>query len=160
MSYTVFRCDNMPGIDNRADIKSVLVVDAAGEKIAAENGSIVKIGAVVPGERDLHYATLASASDSVEECAVLGTAEVMADERKKNLNEFRNEAGRAAAAYLLRKHGEFAVTAEGFVGGTTPTKDAEVGIGADGKIDAAGTGLGTCIAIEKAGRHTYYVIAL
>lgn len=160
MGYTVFRCDNMPGIDNRADIMSVKVVNSNGEAVAVENGAIVKIGAIVPGQRELHYATLATNSDAVADCAVIGTSELMYDERKKNLDEFINEAGKPALAYLLRHEGWFSVTAEGFVDGSVPAVDAKVGIGANGKIDAAGTGLGTCVAIEKAGRHTFYVIEL
>ena len=55
----------------------------------------------------------------------------------------------------------FSVTKEGFVGGTAPSAvGQEVGIGTDGKIDAAGTGLGTCVAIETAGRYTYYTIKI
>ena len=41
-----------------------------------------------------------------------------------------------------------------------PTKGAEVGIGTDGKIDAAGKGLGVCVDIEVAGRYTYYAIKI
>lgn len=53
------------------------------------------------------------------------------------------------------------MTKEGFVGGTAPSAvGQEVGIGTDGKIDAAGTGLGTCVAIETAGRYTYYTIKI
>jgi hypothetical protein len=52
------------------------------------------------------------------------------------------------------------VTKEGFVGGVVPTKGANVGIGANGKIDASGTGLGVCVDIETAGRYTYYAIKI
>ena len=52
------------------------------------------------------------------------------------------------------------MTKEGFVGGSVPTVGAEVGIGSAGKIDAAGTGLGKCVAIEAAGRYTYYTIQI
>ena len=48
-----------------------------------------------------------------------------------------------------------------FVGGTVPTVGKEVGIGTDGKIDAtSGTGLGVCVAVEAAGRYTYYTIRI
>lgn len=52
------------------------------------------------------------------------------------------------------------MTKEGFVGGTVPTKGAEVGIGTGGKIDAAGKGLGVCADVEVVGRYTYYVIKI
>ena len=44
--------------------------------------------------------------------------------------------------------------------GTAPEKGDEVGIGANGKINASGTGLGTCAAVETAGRYTYYTIRI
>ena len=52
------------------------------------------------------------------------------------------------------------MTKEGFVGGTVPTKGAEVGIGTGGKIDAAGKGLGVCVDVEVVGRYTYYAIKI
>lgn len=160
MAYTVFRSDNMPGTDVRAEIKSVLVKDAeGGNPIEIENGAIVKIGKSL--KHDLWEAVPASASDTVAACAILGTPEVIYhDCLKHNLDDFTNEKGVPAAAYLLKAGGVFAVTVDGFVGKTAPTVDATVGLGANGKIDPAGTGLGTCRAIEKAGRYTYYVIEL
>ena len=53
-----------------------------------------------------------------------------------------------------------AVTAEGFVSGTVPKKGDAVGIGANGKIAAGSTGLGTCVDVEVVGRHTYYAIKI
>lgn len=158
--YTVIRTDNMSGTDQRADLLSVRVYDAAGEQIAVENGAIVKIGSLEDSEREIYKATLATSADAIDDCAILAGVEVMYDERKKNLDEYINEAGKAVRAYVPRNRNFFSVTAEGFVGGTAPAVDAEVGIGADGKIDASGTGLGVCKAIEVAGRYTYYVIQI
>lgn len=165
MAYTVFRSDNLPGIDNRAYITSVLVQDASGKPIEVENGTIVKVGAKIDGKHDLYAATLASSSDTdLTKLAVIGTPELIYDESAyHNLDEFINEAGKAAAAYMLGRGGDFAVTKEGFVGGTVPTKagtDKTVGIGANGKIDASGSGLGTVLAIETAGRYTFYTIRM
>lgn len=162
MAYTVFRCDNMPGTDQRTEICSVLVQDADGNPVAVENGAIVEVGALVTGEHDLYVATLATASSEVKKCAVLGTPEVIYDEcLRKNLDDFQNEAGVPAAAYLLRLGGVFSVTADGFVDGTAPTEvGASVGLGADGKIDASGSGLGSVLAIDQTPRYTYYAIAL
>lgn len=158
--YTVIRTDNMSGTDQRADLLSVRVYDAAGEQIAVENGAIVKIGSLEDSEREIYKATLATSADAIDDCAILAGVEVMYDERKKNLDEYINEAGKAVRAYVPRNRNFFSVTAEGFVGGTVPAVDAEVGIGADGKIDTSGTGLGVCKAIEVAGRYTYYVIQI
>ena len=158
MAYTVFRCDDMPGVDQRTLIKSVLVVNGDGAPIAAENGSIVVIGDLVEGQHDLYKATLATADADVKKCAVLGTPELEYDEcHYHNLDEFINKAGKPATAYLLREGGSFGVTAEGFT--AAPEAGATVALAANGKI-SAGTGLGSVLAIENAGRYTYYVIKL
>lgn len=158
--YTVIRTDNLSGTDQRADLLSVRVYNAGGTAIDVENGTIVKVGALETGEREIYKATLAADTDNPSDCAVIAGVEVMYDERKHNLDEFINEAGVPARAYVLRDRNSFSVTKEGFVGGTAPTVEGKVGIGANGKIDAAKTGLGVCKAIETAGRYTYYVIQI
>lgn len=164
MAYTVFRCDNMPGTDQRAYVASVLVRDSSGTPIEVENGTIVEIGALIDNKHDLYAATLATSASTITNCAVIGTPEIIYDDQlKKNLDDFINEAGKPAAAYLLGHGGVFSVTKEGFVGGTVPTttgKTVNVGIGTGGKIDTAGEGLGTVLAIEKAGRYTFYTVRL
>ena len=106
-------------------------------------------------------AVLATAGSKVEDCAIVASEEVMYDERKKNLDEFVNEAGAICRGYIPRSRNIYSITKEGFVGATAPTEvGAEVGLGADGKLDAAGTGYGTVMAIEIAGRYTYYVIKI
>lgn len=165
MAYTVFRCDDMPGIDNRTFNKSVLVQDANGNNIDVENGTIVEIGGLVPGQHDLYVAHLATSSSNVADCAVLGAPEVIYTDlyNEKNLDAFINKAGVPVLAYLLSDGGIFSVTKEGFVGGTAPSLiGAGVGIGANGKIDASGssTGLGEVIEIKTSGRYTYYAIRL
>ena len=158
--YTVIRTDSLSGTDPRADLLSVRVYDADGEAIAVENGAIVKVGALEAGEREIYKATLATAEDNIDECAILAGVEVMYDDRARNLDDYINEAGKPIRAYIPRNRNFFAVTKEGFVGGTVPAEEGKVGIGANGKIDAAGTGLGVCKAIEIAGRYTYYVIQI
>ena len=163
MAYTVFRSDNLPGIDNRAYITSVLVQDANGKPIEVENGTIVKVGAKIDGKHDLYAATLAASTDTdLTKLAVIGTPELIYDESTyHNLDEFINEKGKAAAAYMLGRGGDFAVTKEGFVSATAPTAvGGTVGIGTNGKINASGSGLGTVLAIETAGRYTFYTIRM
>ena len=158
--YTVIRTDSLSGTDQRADLLSVRVYDAEDKPIAVENGAIVKVGALETGEREIYKATLATASDDINDCAILAGVEVMYDDRARNLSDYINEAGKPIRAYIPRDRNFFGVTKEGFVGGTAPEVEGKVGIGADGKIDAAGTGLGVCKAIEIAGRYTYYVIQI
>lgn len=157
--YTVIRTDSLSGTDQRADLLSVRVVDSGDNAIEAENGTIVKIGKLVEGEREIYKATLAAEGDKLEDCAILAGVEVMYDDRKRNLDDYINEAGKNVRAYIPRSRNFFSVTKEGFVG-APPAVEGKVGIGANGKIDATKTGLGVCRAIEVAGRYTYYVIQI
>lgn len=161
MTYTVIRTDLLSGTDVAADLVSVRVYDADDNPIAVENGTIVELKGYEKNQREVMKAVLATASSKIEDCAIIASEEVMYDERKKNLDEFINEAGSICRGYIPRSRNMYAITKEGFVGGTVPSEDnTEVGIGANGKLDTAGTGYGTVMAIEIAGRYTYYVIKI
>lgn len=160
MAYTVIRTDLMSGTKQPADLVSLRFYDAEGNQAEVENGVIVELQGYEDGEREVMKAVAASAGADLNECAIVDGVEVMYDERKKNLDEYINEAGKAVRGYIPRSRNVFSVTKDGFVGGVVPTKGAEVGIGAGGKIDAAGTGLGKCVDIEVAGRYTYYAIKI
>lgn len=158
--YCVIRTDLMSGTKQPADLVSFRFYDAEGNAAEVENGVIVKLEGYEDGEREVMKAVAATAGADLNECAIAAGVEVMYDERKKNLDEYVNEAGKIVRGYIPRSRNIFSVTPEGFVGGTVPTIGAEVGIGEGGKIDAAGTGLGTCVHIEVAGRYTYYAIKI
>lgn len=160
MSYCVIRTDLMSGTNQPADLVSLRFYDTGDNQAEVENGVIVKLEGYEDGEREVMKAVAASAGADLNECAIVAGVEVMYDERKKNLDEYINEAGKAVRGYIPRSRNIFSVTKEGFVGGVVPTKGAEVGIGANGKIDAAGTGLGVCVDIDVAGRYTYYAIKI
>lgn len=161
MAYTVIRTDLLSGTDVAADLVSLRVYNAEDKQIAVENGTIVELKGYEEGQREVMKAVLATASSKVEDCAIVASEEVMYDERKKNLDEFVNEAGAICRGYIPRSRNIYSITKEGFVGATAPTEvGAEVGLGADGKLNAAGTGYGTVMAIEIAGRYTYYVIKI
>lgn len=160
MAYTVFRSDLLSGTDVASDLVSCRVYDGSDNAIAVENGTIVELKGYEDGEREVMKAVLATSSSKLSDCAIIGTEEVMYDERKKNLDEFINEAGSICRGYIPRSRNMFSVTKDGFVGGTVAAKGTEVGIGANGKIDAAGTGFGTIMAVEVAGRYTYYVVKI
>lgn len=161
MAYTVIRTDLLSGTDVAADLVSLRVYDTDDNQIAVENGTIVELKGYEEGQREVMKAVLATASSKVEDCAIVASEEVMYDERKKNLDEFVNEAGAICRGYIPRSRNIYSITKEGFVGATAPTEvGAKVGLGADGKLNAAGTGYGTVMAIEIAGRYTYYVIKI
>lgn len=160
MKYAVIRTDLMSGTKNPADLVSLRFYGADGKVAEVENGVIVKLQGYEDGQREVMKAIAATASDELNDCAIVAGVEVMYDERKKNLTDYINEAGKAVRGYIPRSRNLFSVTAEAFVGGTAPTKGAAVGIGTGGKIDAAGTGLGVCVDIETAGKYTYYTIKI
>lgn len=163
MAYTVFRSDLLSGTDVGADLISAKVFDAEGKAIDVENGTIIKLEGYMTGEREVMKAVLAGADDDIKDCAIVGTPEVMYDERKKNLDEFVNEAGSIVRAYIPRSRNFYSVTKEGFVNADVPTATgaaSTVGIGTGGKLDKASNGWGTVEAIEVAGRYTYYVIKI
>lgn len=159
MAYTVFRSDLLSGTDVAADLVSARVYND-DEKIAVENGTIIELEGLEPGEREVHKAKLATASSKLSDCVVVGSPEVFYDERLKNLDQYINEPNKIVRGYVLRSRNMFSLTKEGFVDGTVPAVGDEVGIGTDGKLDNAGSGFGVCEAIELAGRYTYYVIRI
>lgn len=160
MAYTVFRSDLLHGTDSGTDLVSVRVYDTAGKPIAVENGTIVELKEYEDGQREVWKGVLATSASKLSNCVVIGSEEVFYDERQKNLDEFINEAGTICRGYILRSRNMFSVTKDGFAGGTAPAKGTNVGIGANGKINAAGSGLGVTQAVEVAGRYTYYVIRI
>ena len=158
--YCVVRTDLVSGVSNPADLVSLRFYGADGEPVEVENGVIAKLEGYEEGEREVMKAVAASAGDDLNECAIIVAPEVMYDERLKNLDKYINEAGKAVRGYIPRSRNLYSFTPEGFVGKVVPALHAEVGIGEGGKIDAAGTGLGTCEHIEVVGRYTYYTIKI
>lgn len=157
-NYCVVRTDRMIGTDVATHLRSVRFCGADGMPAEVENGVIAHLEGLEEGQREVHKAVAAEAGSDLKECALIAAPEVMYDERLRNLEDFINEKGKAVRAYMLHCNDEFSVTAEGFVNGSVPTVGAAVGIGANGKIDAAGNGLGKCSHIETVGRYTYYTI--
>lgn len=161
--YAVIRTDLMSGVKQPADLVSVRFYDAAGtsgKEAAVENGVIVELKGYLDGERELFKGVPATSSSDLNSCAILAAPEVDYDERKRNPDEYINPVGKNIRGYVPRSRNKFGLTAKGFVGGTAPAVGGAVGIGTGGKLSASGTGFGTCVAIENAGRYTYYVIEI
>ena len=156
--YCVIRTDLMAGTKNPDQLVSLRYY--ADEAVAeVENGVIVELKGYEDGQREVMKAVAATADSNMADCAIVAAPEVMYDERKRNLSDFINEAGKPARGYRLVDRNEFALTAEGFAG-AAPTVGGKVGIGANGKLDATKTGFGECVHIETAGRYTYYTIKI
>lgn len=160
MSYCVIRTDLMSGTKQPADLVSLRFYNGSGNMAEVENGVIVKLQGYESGQREVMKAVAAADGDDLNECAIVAGVEVMYDQYKKSLDQYINEAGKAVRGYIPRSRNLFSVTKEGFVGGTAPAVGDAVGIGTGGKIDASGSGLGACVAIETIGRYTWYTIRI
>ena len=112
-----------------------------------ENGMVVKIAGTIPGEREVLKVVAPEGSEDVADLWIVTTPEVIADERKKNLSDFVNEAGQIITIDKLMPNDIFSLTAEGLAG--TASAGHNVGLASAGGVklvvDAATSGMGTVI---------------
>ena len=162
--YSVVRTDNMLGTASGTHLDSVRFFDSNDKPAAIENGHVVKVGALLDNERELHKATAPAANTPIKEIGLVATPEVFYDERLHNLSDFINEAGTNARVYYLHTGDEFSVTEEGVAAAATVAVGniAELQAGTKIKIVASATSgstvIGKVIAVEKTSRYTYIVI--
>lgn len=167
--HGVFRSDLMSGTDVAADLVSVKYMGADGNtETAIDNGCVVKLNGLMDGEREVWKGVTPAADTPLSDIAIIGSVEVMYDERKKNLDEFENEKGVISRGYIPRSRNIFSVTSDSLniATGVTPAVGYAVELMAGVKlniVETATTGstqVGKIIAIETAGRYTYYVIRI
>lgn len=162
--YAVVRTDNMYGTDVRAGLVSIEYMGADGKTpTEIENGSVLKVGALKEGEREIYVGSAVAANDSIKDVVLVASPEVMYDEHKHNLDEYVNEAGKACRGYRFHNGDIFSVTKEALVGVETPAVGNIVEFAAGTKLNvvAAASGatvVGKIIDIEVAGLYTYYAI--
>lgn len=80
-----------------------------------EQGSLVAIGDLVDGEREIYNAA-AVTDATAEKVALIASDEVNYDPRKAMWEDFTNEANYPAKAYELNKNDEFTISEDGFTG--------------------------------------------
>lgn len=165
MAYGVVRTDNMFGTDVRAGLVSIKYMGANGQTATAiENGNVLKVGALMSNEREIFVGAAPAVNDDLKDIVLVATPEVMYDERKRNLDEFINEAGRACRGYRLHKGDIFSVTKDALDGVAAPAVGNVVELKAGTKLNVAAsatsgsTQVGKIIAVDVVGRYTYYVI--
>lgn len=165
MAYGVVRTDNMVGTDVRAQLVSIKYMGADGQTATAiENGNVLKVGALMDGEREIFVGGAVAAGDSLDDVVLVASPEVMYDEHKHNLDEYINEAGKPCRGYRFHKGQIFSVTKEALSGAASPAVGNVVELAAGTKMNVAAsatsgsTAVGKIIAIDVVGRHTYYVI--
>lgn len=167
MAHGVIRTDNMLGTVSGTHLVS-FKYQPSNTDTAIDNGNIVVIGKLIDSEREIHTASTPTAESPLKDLAVVAGVEVMYDERKKNLDDYYNEAGKTIRGYALSEcKGYFSVTADALdLTAGTPAKGWVVEAMAGTKmkvvetLTAKSTQIGTIEDIEKNGRYTYYVIKL
>ena len=165
MAYGIVRTDNMYGTDVRAALVSIRYLGTDGQTpTAIENGNVLKVGALVAGEREIYVGGNVTATDKVEDVVLIASPEVMYDERKKNLDEYINEAGKNCRGYRLHSGDIFSVTKDALAGATNPKVGDIVELAAGTKLKVVtsatsdSTVVGTIISVDVVGRYTYYAI--
>ena len=121
-----------------------------------ENGMVVKIAGTIPGEREVLKVVAPTGSEDVADLWIVTTPEVVADERKKNISDFVNEAGQIITIDKLMPNDIFSLTAEGLDG--TAVAGHKVGLASAGGVKLAvaasesgmGTVIGTVLDIANA----------
>lgn len=175
IKHAVVRTDKLYGTDVGVNLVSAKYMGTGTTATDIDNGNVLKVGdlitytkdgVVVGAEREVRIATTPAANTALNEIILVATPEVMYDERKKNLHEFYNEAGRIIRGFFLHEHDLFGVTAEGLniASGATPAVGWAVELMAGTKLNVVAsatngsTQVGKIAAIETAGRYTYYVV--
>ena len=177
MSYGVVRTDNMYATDVRGgglvSIKYI-VTENAGQanetktETAIENGCVLKIGDLMDGQREVYEGTAPAKGDALGDLCLIATPELMYDERKHDLDEFINEAGKIARGYRFHHADTFSLTADAFetalseiaVGNIIELQNNKTKMKVVASATASTTTVGKIIAIEQAGKYTYYVICV
>ena len=164
--HGVVRTDKLYGTDVGVNLVSAKYMGSGDIPTEIDNGNVLKVEALMEGEREVRKATTPAANTPIEEIVLVATPEVMYDERIKNLHEFYNKAGQIVRGYFLHTHDYFGVTKEAL---DTTAKDSpavgdtvELMAGVKLKVVASATEESTTIgkiaAVEQAGRYTYYVV--
>lgn len=160
MAYAIVTREAMQS-ESVANLRKSFKYQPSSVDTAVENGNVVVKGSLIDGQREIYTATTPTATTKLEDILLVTTPEVLADERKKNLSDFRNEAGEVATGDVLKTGDIFSVTAEAFTG--TPAKGKIVELQAGTKLKvvdsltAGSTQVGTIIDLAN-GKYAVQVI--
>ena len=172
--HGVVRTDNMAGTDVREALVSIKYMGSDGQTATdIDNGCVLKVGALEEGEREVRIGTTPAADDALADIVLVASPEVLYDETVRGLENYYNEAGKICRGYRLHQGGIFSVTKAALTFATSESDDGKVGsvveLAAAVKLNVvkAATGatsgstvVGSIIAIDVVGPHTYYVIEI
>ena len=162
MAYTICNLDRMSGTEDSSLLVSLKYFNASDKEAAIENGSIVKIGDLLDGQREVRKAVTPTASDEIKDLVLVANPEVIYDEsRYHGLEEYINEAGKVILGYRLHSGDGFSLTKEGFSG--NPAKGKYLTVGTTTKpVIAASAATGVVIGkindVWTLGNDTYYYV--
>ena len=154
--YTVITREAMASEYDGTKRKSAKFYNGSDAPAEIENGMVVKIAGTIPGEREVLKVVAPEGGENVADLWIVTTPEVVADERKKNLSDFVNEAGQIITIDKLMPNDIFSLTAEGLTG--TAVAGHKVGLASAGGVKLAvaasesgmGTVIGTVLDIANA----------
>lgn len=161
--HSVFRSDALVATGASAGLYSVKYYDGTAYA-DIDNGRVVALDSLITGEREVWKAVKPAANTALNKIVVIGTPEVMYDERLRNLTDFYNEAGVVARGYALFGDGYFSVSADALTG--TAAVGNIVELQADTKLKvvetatSGSTKVGEVVALETVGTINYVVIRL
>lgn len=153
MANAIIRLDNVSATHDGSLLKSVKLTTPL------QNGSVVEIGGLVAGEREIHSTDTPKATSTY--FGILCTPELMYDE-KKQMDEFINGVDKPARAFIPTKGDIFSVTKEAF--NTTPKVNDAVELAAANTMKvvspatSGSTQVGKIIEIDVVGSKTFYVV--
>lgn len=153
MANAIIRLDNVQATHDGSLLKSVNLTEAL------QNGSVVEIGGLKTGEREIH--TTEKPKVTTTYYGILCTPELMYDE-KKQMDEFTNVTDKPARAFIPQKGDIFSATVEAF--SATPAVGQAVELAASHVLavaDAATEGstqVGKIIEVDVVGSKTFYVV--
>jgi len=161
MAKAIVRLDNVSATRNGALIKSAKYMGSGTTEAAIENGSLVAIGGLMDGQREVHAAITPTATTGY--FGLVCTPEVEYDESGYHgLDTYENKSGNTIRTIILQTGDIFSVTEEALSGTPAKGKIVELQAGTKGKVvttvTAGSTKVGEIIAVETVGRFTYYVI--
>ena len=154
--YAVITREAMASEYDGTKRKSAKFYNGSDAPAEIENGMVVKIAGTIPGEREVLKVVAPEGNEDVADLWIVTTPEVVADERKKNLSDFVNEAGQIITIDKLMPNDIFSLTAEGLAG--TAVAGHKVGLASAGGVKLAvaasesgmGTVIGTVLDIANA----------
>jgi hypothetical protein len=162
MAHAVYNSDNVSATTDGAKIVSAKYMGADGNTATEiDNANVVKITALVDGEREVWTAVTPSASDSISDVVIVTTPESFKEavtKADKNLENFTNAAGSTIRGFHFTSGDTFSASAEAFA--STPSVGDTVSLTDGTKMavgdSATGTKIGVIIDKTELPRYTLY----